>query len=46
MHKKNECDLQAKIDPIICIHNTLHNNNENKTPVFPECICNKCQNMM
>ena len=25
----------------ICTHHKLHNDNENKFPVFPECICNK-----
>ena len=30
----------------IWTHHKLHNSNENKIPVFPECICNKWQNMM
>ena len=42
----NEYDLQAKTYPTICSHHKLHNDNENKYPVFPECICNKWQNMM
>ena len=42
----NEHDLQAKTYPIICTHHKLHSNNENKIPVFPECICNKWENMM
>ena len=37
----NEYDLQAKTYPTICIHHKLHNTNENKFPVFPECIYNK-----
>ena len=37
----NEHDQQAKMFPTICTHHKLHNdNNENKIPVFPECICN------
>ena len=39
----NEHDLQAKTYLNICIHHKLHNNNENKIPVFTECICNKCR---
>ena len=46
MQQRNECDLQAKTYPNICTHDKLHNNNENKFPVFPDCICNKWQNMM
>ena len=42
----NEYDLQAKTYPTICTHHKLHNTNENKFPVFPECIYNKWQNMM
>ena len=34
----NEYDLQAKTYPTICSHHELHNDNENKYPVFPECI--------
>ena len=34
----NEYDLQAKTYPNICTHHKLHNTNENKFPVFPECI--------
>ena len=37
----NEYDRQAKTYPTICTHHKLHKNNENKFPVFPECICNK-----
>ena len=37
----NEYDLQVKMHLTICTHHKLHNNNENKFPVFPECICNK-----
>ena len=39
-------DLQAKTYPNICTDYKLHNNNENKFPVFPERICSKWQNMM
>ena len=39
----NEYDLQGKPYPTICTHHKLHNNNENKFPVFPERICNKWQ---
>ena len=39
-------DLEAKTYPNICNHHKLHNNNENKFPVFPEHICNKWQNMV
>ena len=42
----NEYDLHAKTYLTICTHHKLHNTNENKFPVFPECICNKWQNMM
>ena len=42
----NEYDLQAITYPTICTHHKLHNNDENKIPVFPECICNSWQNMM
>ena len=42
----NEYDLQAKTYPTICTYHKLRNNNENKVPVFPKCICNKWQNMM
>ena len=42
----NEYDLQAKTYPTIYIHHKLHNNSENKFPVFPERICNKRQNTM
>ena len=42
----NECDLQATTYPTIYFHCRLHNDNENKSPSFPECICNKWQNMM
>ena len=35
----NEYDLQAKMYPNICTHHKLHNNYENKFPVFPERIC-------
>ena len=38
--KTNEYDRQDKTYPIIYTHHKLHNNNENKFPVFPECICN------
>ena len=31
----NEHDLQAKTYPNICAHHKLHNDNENKIPVFP-----------
>ena len=31
----NEHDLQAKTYPTTCTHHKLHNNNENKIPVFP-----------
>ena len=34
---KNEYDLQDKTYPIICTHHKLHNNAENKFPVFPVC---------
>ena len=40
--KTNEYDLRAKRYPNISTHHKLHNNNnENKVPIFPECICNK-----
>ena len=42
----NEYDLQAKTYPNICTHHKLHNDNENKFPVFPERIYDKRQNMM
>ena len=42
----NEYDLQAKMYLTICTHHKVHNNNENRFPVFPECICNQWQNMM
>ena len=42
----NEYDLQSKTYPNICTHHKLHNNNENKFPVFLEHICNKWQNMI
>ena len=42
----NEYDLQAITYPTIGTHHKLHNNDENKIPVFPECICNTWQNMM
>ena len=42
----NEYDLQAKGYPTICTHYKLINNNKNKLPVLPECICNKWQQMM
>ena len=42
----NEYDLQGKMYLTICTHHKLHNNNENKFPVFPERICSKWQNMM
>ena len=29
-----EYDLQAKVYPTICTHYELHNNDENKIPVF------------
>ena len=32
----NLYDLQAKTYPTICTHHKLHNNTENKIPVFPE----------
>ena len=38
--------MQAKMYPNICTHHKLHNNNENKFPVFAERIYNKWQNMM
>ena len=41
----NEYDLQGKMYPAICTDHKLHNNNENKFPVFPERICNKRQNI-
>ena len=41
----NEYYLQAITYPTICAYK-LHNNDENKIPVFPECICNTWQNMM
>ena len=44
--KTNEYDLQAKTYPTICTHHKLHNSNENKFSVLPECIYNKWQNMM
>ena len=37
--KTNEYDRQDKTYPIICTHHKLHDNNENKFPVFLECIC-------
>ena len=42
----NEYDLQAVTYPTTCPHHKLRNNDENKIPVFPECICNTWQNMM
>ena len=42
----NAYDLQAKTYPTIYTHHKLHNNNENKFPVFPERICNKWQKTM
>ena len=42
----NKYDLQAKICPIICTHHILHNDNENKIPVFPECIYNKSSQIL
>ena len=42
----NEYDLQAIMYPTIRTHHKLHNNDENKFPVFRECICNKWQNIM
>ena len=43
-----EYDPQAKMYPNICTHHKLHNNDENKIPIFPGCIwindriwCNK-----
>ena len=44
--QKNEYDLQANTYPNNCTHHKLHNNNENKFPVFLEFICNKWQNIM
>ena len=41
----NENHLQTNTYPIICTHHKLHNDNENKFPVFPECMWNKWQNM-
>ena len=41
----NEYDLQAITYLTICTHHKLHNNDENKIPVFPECICNAWQKM-
>ena len=38
----DEYDLQAKTYPTICTHHKLYNNE--KIPVFPECICNKWEN--
>ena len=37
--------MKANTYPTISNHK-LHNTNENKFPVFPECIYNKWQNMM
>ena len=34
----DEYDLQANTYPTIWAHHKLHNNTENKTPVFTECI--------
>ena len=34
----NEYDLQAKMHPVIFAHQKLHNNNENKFPVFSELL--------
>ena len=42
----NEYDLQAKMYSNICANHKLHNDNENKFPVFPERICNKGQNII
>ena len=42
----NKYDLQAKMYPNTCTHHKLHNDNENKFPVFPERIYSKWQNMM
>ena len=36
----NEYDLQAKTYPTVCTHHKVHNTNENKFPVFLECIYN------
>ena len=35
-----EYELQAKTYLTIWTHHKLHNDNENKIPVFPECILN------
>ena len=35
----NECDLQAKTYPTICTHHKVHNNNENKFPVYIMWLC-------
>ena len=35
VYYSNEYDRQAKTYATICIHHKLHNNNENKIPVFP-----------
>ena len=42
----NEYDLQDRTYPTLSSHHKLHNNNENKLPVFLECKCNKWQNMV
>ena len=39
----NQKDLQAVTYPTICTHHKLHNNDDNKIPAFPECICNTWQ---
>ena len=44
--QKNWYDLQAKTYPTICTHHKLHYTNENKFPVFPECMYNKWQNVV
>ena len=42
----NQYDLQDKTYPTIYTYHKLHSTNENKFPVFPECIYNKGPNMM
>ena len=42
----NEYDMQAKMYPTICTHHKLLSNKETKISIFPECICNKWQNLM
>ena len=46
MYKQTNTIRQAKTYPNNGTHHELDNNNENKIPVFLECICNKWQNMM